>query len=108
MSETIDFRLNGKPVLVVTDPDRLLLWVLRTERTLTETKCGCGIGLACGLDAGTYVALMAEIEADKKTSEIKAKRILRAQRRAVADPSNVEHPHPGRYQCQRNSAATGK
>ena len=47
MSEAIDFRLNGKPVHVVTDPDRLLLWVLRTELTLTGTKFGCGIGL-CG------------------------------------------------------------
>jgi aerobic-type carbon monoxide dehydrogenase small subunit (CoxS/CutS family) len=47
MSETINFRLNGKPVQVVTDPDRLLLWVLRTDLALTGTKCGCGIGL-CG------------------------------------------------------------
>jgi nicotinate dehydrogenase subunit A len=47
MSESIDFRLNGKPVQVVTDPDRLLLWVLRTDLALTGTKFGCGVGL-CG------------------------------------------------------------
>ena len=47
MRETIDFRLNGKPVQIVADSDRLLLWVLRTELALTGTKCGCGIGM-CG------------------------------------------------------------
>jgi nicotinate dehydrogenase subunit A len=47
MSELIEFQLNGKPVRVDTDPERLLLWVLRTELALTGTKCGCSIGL-CG------------------------------------------------------------
>ena len=47
MQTTIEFKLNGQPVRLDTDPDRLLLWVLRTDLELTGTKYGCGIGL-CG------------------------------------------------------------
>ena len=47
MDENISFKLNGKTVSVTTDPDRMLLWVLRTDLGLTGTKFGCGKGL-CG------------------------------------------------------------
>ena len=47
MEESISFKLNGKTVSVTTDPDRMLLWVLRTDLGLTGTKYGCGKGL-CG------------------------------------------------------------
>jgi aerobic-type carbon monoxide dehydrogenase small subunit (CoxS/CutS family) len=47
MKEPIPFKLNGRPVTVDVDPDRLLLWVLRTELGLTGTKYGCGQG-DCG------------------------------------------------------------
>jgi aerobic-type carbon monoxide dehydrogenase small subunit (CoxS/CutS family) len=47
MDESISFKLNGKTVSVTTDPDRMLLWVLRTDLGLTGTKYGCGKGL-CG------------------------------------------------------------
>jgi nicotinate dehydrogenase subunit A len=47
MPRTIRFRLNGRPVALETEGDRLLLWVLRTDLELTGTKYGCGIGL-CG------------------------------------------------------------
>ncbi|MHC4323244.1 MAG: (2Fe-2S)-binding protein, partial [Planctomycetota bacterium] len=47
MDESISFKLNGKSVSVTTDPDRMLLWVLRTDLGLTGTKYGCGKGL-CG------------------------------------------------------------
>jgi aerobic-type carbon monoxide dehydrogenase small subunit (CoxS/CutS family) len=43
----IGFRLNGEPTELDIDPDRLLLWVLRTDLELTGTKYGCGAGL-CG------------------------------------------------------------
>ena len=38
----IEFRLNGRSVQLDVDEDRLLLWVLRTELSLTGTKYGCG------------------------------------------------------------------
>ena len=47
MTASIHFTLNGKPVTLETDPDRKLLWVLRTDLELTGTKYGCGAGL-CG------------------------------------------------------------
>jgi len=47
MDKTIRFKLNGKEVAVMTSPERMLLWVLRTDLELTGTKYGCGEGY-CG------------------------------------------------------------
>lgn len=47
MPELLSFRLNGQPVQLDIDPDRTLLWVLRTELGLTGTKFGCGAN-QCG------------------------------------------------------------
>ena len=45
--ETVHFELNGKPVSLTVDEERMLLWVLRTDLALTGAKYGCGEGL-CG------------------------------------------------------------
>ena len=42
MKETIQFKLNGKPVSLEVEGDRNLLWVLRTDLGMTGTKFGCG------------------------------------------------------------------
>lgn len=47
MADTISFKLNGKPVQLDVDANRLLLWVLRTDLELTGPKYGCGEG-HCG------------------------------------------------------------
>ena len=47
MDKTIRFRLNAKNVSVTTSPERMLLWVLRTDLGLTGAKYGCGEGY-CG------------------------------------------------------------
>ena len=47
MIRPVEFRLNGKRVRVETEDERMLLWVLRTDLSLTGTKYGCGEGL-CG------------------------------------------------------------
>jgi aerobic-type carbon monoxide dehydrogenase small subunit (CoxS/CutS family) len=47
MNRTIRFSLNGKPVSLFVDGERMLLWVLRTDLGLTGTKYGCGEGI-CG------------------------------------------------------------
>ena len=47
MMRAISFRLNGKPVRVTVDDERMLLWVLRYDLGLTGTKFGCGASL-CG------------------------------------------------------------
>lgn len=43
----ISFTLNGKPVRLTVDPERMLLWVLRDDLGLTGTKFGCGQAV-CG------------------------------------------------------------
>ncbi len=47
MVKTFQFRLNGRPTEISVDPDRTLLWVLRTDLDLTGAKYGCGDG-HCG------------------------------------------------------------
>ena len=47
MSKTVRFKLNGQPKSLTFDRDRMLLWVLRTDFTLTGVKYGCGEGF-CG------------------------------------------------------------
>ncbi len=43
----ITFHLNGRPVKILVDPERMLLTVIREDFRLTGTKQGCGEGL-CG------------------------------------------------------------
>jgi len=45
--ENVSFKLNGKPISLTINSERMLLWVLRGELGLTGTKYGCGAGL-CG------------------------------------------------------------
>jgi nicotinate dehydrogenase subunit B len=40
---------------------------------------GRGYGIACGIDAGTYVAHIAEVAVDKKKGEVQVKRVVCAQ-----------------------------
>jgi len=47
MKKNIKFILNGKPVKLNVNPDRMLLWILRTDLGLTGTKYGCGQSI-CG------------------------------------------------------------
>ena len=42
MMEKVSFKLNGKPISLKINSERMLLWVLRTELGLTGTKYGCG------------------------------------------------------------------
>ncbi len=44
-----------------------------------KTPSGRGIGIACGTDAGTWVAQMAEVKVDKKTGKVEVIRIACAQ-----------------------------
>jgi nicotinate dehydrogenase subunit B len=40
---------------------------------------GRGVGIACGIDAGTYAALMAEVKVDREKGAVKVERIVCAQ-----------------------------
>jgi len=54
MTEKISFTVNGREATVQTDPDRMLLDVLREDLQLTGPKYGCGEGAcgACGVLVG--------------------------------------------------------
>jgi CO/xanthine dehydrogenase Mo-binding subunit len=56
---------------------------------------GRGHGIACGIDAGTYVALFAEVEADKGSGNVKVKRLVCAQ-----DMGQVINPDGARMQME--------
>ena len=47
MFESIQFQLNGEEKTLSVDPGRRLLWVLRSDLSLTGSKYGCGMG-QCG------------------------------------------------------------
>ena len=47
MEKIFLFKLNGKKVRLSSSPDRMLLWVLRSDLEHTGTKYSCGEGL-CG------------------------------------------------------------
>jgi isoquinoline 1-oxidoreductase len=44
-----------------------------------KAPSGRGYGVACGIDVGTYVAHMAEVEVDKRTGSVRVKRVVCAQ-----------------------------
>jgi nicotinate dehydrogenase subunit B len=44
-----------------------------------KAPSGRGYGVACGIDAGTSVATMAELDVDKKTGKVTVKRVIAAQ-----------------------------
>jgi nicotinate dehydrogenase subunit B len=75
--DPIEFRLKN-----LKDPR--MIAVLETLKEKTNWKpakspSGRGYGIACGFDAGTYVAHMAEVKVDKKTGEVKVLRVVCAQ-----------------------------
>jgi aerobic-type carbon monoxide dehydrogenase small subunit (CoxS/CutS family) len=47
MMRAVSLTLNGKPVQLTVDDERMLLWVLRYDLGMTGTRFGCGEGL-CG------------------------------------------------------------
>jgi isoquinoline 1-oxidoreductase len=47
--------------------------------TPAKAPSGRGYGIACGIDSGTYVAHMCEVEVDRKTGHVQVKRVTCAQ-----------------------------
>jgi aerobic-type carbon monoxide dehydrogenase small subunit (CoxS/CutS family) len=81
MKEVVSFQLNGKPVTLEVDPDRMLLWVLRSELGLTGTKYGCGEGY-CGA-CTVIVDAEAVRSCQTAVSEVAAKSVLTIEGLAV-------------------------
>lgn len=49
-----------------------------------KAPSGRGCGIACGVDAGTYVATIAEVDVDQETGQVKVKRVVCAQDMGLA------------------------
>ncbi|MHC4890010.1 MAG: xanthine dehydrogenase family protein molybdopterin-binding subunit, partial [Planctomycetota bacterium] len=60
-----------------------------------KARSGRGFGVACGIDSGTYVAHVAEVEVDKKTGHVQVKRVVCAQ-----DMGIVVNPEGARLQIE--------
>jgi aerobic-type carbon monoxide dehydrogenase small subunit (CoxS/CutS family) len=87
MTETIQFTLNGKPVKLVVDGERKLLWVLRGDLGLTGTKFGCGASL-CG-SCTVVVDREAVRSCQLRVKDVRGKTVLTIEGLAQGD-----HLHP--------------
>ena len=75
--DPLEFRLNNTS-------DKRMRGVLEAAAARFGWKkaagpSGRGVGVACGIDAGSYVALMAEVKVDAATGNVKVGRIVCAQ-----------------------------
>ena len=75
--DPVEFRLQNMT-------DKRMIRVLKTAAEKFKWKSGKapsgkGWGVACGIDAGTYVASIAEVEVDKSTGNVRVKRVACAQ-----------------------------
>lgn len=69
--------------------DTRMIHVLKTAAekfnwTPSKTPSGRGYGVACGIDAGTYVAHIAAVDVDGKTGHVQVKRVVCAQDMGLA------------------------
>jgi nicotinate dehydrogenase subunit B len=80
--DPLEFRLNN-----LTDQKMVRVLKAAAEKfgwTPSKAPSGRGFGIACGIDSGTYVATMAEVEVDKKTGHVQVKRVVCAQDMGLA------------------------
>lgn len=91
--DPLEFRLNHLK-------DRRMVGVLKAAAekfgwTPAKTPSGRGYGISCGIDAGSYVACMAEVNVDKNDGSVKVKRVVCAQ-----DMGVVVNPEGARIQVE--------
>ncbi|MHC4501317.1 MAG: molybdopterin cofactor-binding domain-containing protein [Planctomycetota bacterium] len=63
--------------------------------TPSKAPSGRGIGVALGIDSGTYVATVAEVEVDKRRGSVKVKRVV-----CVQDMGLVINPQGAKLQME--------
>ena len=81
--DPLEFRLRNTT-------DRRMLSVLRAvaqasgwQPAVAPRRTGRGRGLACGIDAGTYVAHVADVTVDRATGAVKVERVVCAQEMGI-------------------------
>ncbi|NIO28511.1 MAG: molybdopterin-dependent oxidoreductase [Candidatus Latescibacteria bacterium] len=80
--DPLEFRLKNLK-------DKKMIGVLRAAAekfnwTPAKTRSGRGYGIACGIDVGTYVAHMAEVEVNNQSGHVQVKRVVCAQDMGLA------------------------
>ena len=60
-----------------------------------KAPSGRGVGVACGIDAGSYVATMAQVDVNKNTGHVQVKRVVCAQ-----DEGVIVNPDGSRQQME--------
>jgi aerobic-type carbon monoxide dehydrogenase small subunit (CoxS/CutS family) len=83
MDKPVRFKLNGKEVAVETAPERMLLWVLRTDLSHTGAKYGCGEGF-CGF-CTVLVDGKAELSCQFPLAKAEGRSVLTIEGLAAAD-----------------------
>jgi nicotinate dehydrogenase subunit B len=93
--DPLEFRLRNTT-------DKRMLAVLKAvadaygwKPAVAPRKTGHGRGLACGIDAGTYVALVADVTVDAKTGNVKVDRVVCVQEMGI-----VVNPDGARMQME--------
>jgi isoquinoline 1-oxidoreductase len=79
--DPVEFRRKN-----LTDPRMLRVLGTAAKRfgwTPKAAPSGRGVGVACSIDAGTYVCLMAEVAVDKSNGHVQVKRVVCAQEMGV-------------------------
>jgi len=92
-ADPVEFRLKNLK-------DERMLRVLKTAAekfawTPKKRPSGRGFGAACGVDSGTYVAFMAEVEVDRNSGKVQVKRVVCAQEMGL-----VINPEGARIQME--------
>jgi len=80
-ADPIEFRLRH-----LEDPRMIRVLKAAAKRfawTPAATPSKRGFGVACGIDAGTYVAAIAEVAVDARSGEVEVKRVLTAQEMGI-------------------------
>lgn len=75
--DPLEFRLKN-----LKDEKMIACWKAVADKfgyVPAKTPGGRGIGMACGTDAGTWVAMIAEVKVDKSTGKVKVVRVACAQ-----------------------------
>jgi isoquinoline 1-oxidoreductase len=91
--DALEFRLKNlkdeKMIAVLKAVAELFGW------TPAKSPDGRGYGIACGIDAGSYVAHMAEVKVDRKTGHVEVVRVACAQ-----DMGFCVNPHGSKMQIE--------
>jgi len=80
-ADPIEFRLKH-----LKDPRMIRVLRAAADRfgwTPAATPSKRGFGVACGIDAGTYVTAIAEVAVDARSGEVKVKRVVSAQEMGI-------------------------